>query len=83
MSPAIPAAQQTTPATPSTAATPCTSVTPSGDHEHGGDQQRAQRQARDRVVRAADQPDEVAGDGGEQEAEDDHDYGEHQRAASS
>ncbi len=49
---------------------------PDPHHENGGDQQGGEGQPGDRVVGAADEAHQVAGHGGEQEAEDDHDHGE-------
>ena len=46
-----------------------------GDHQQRGDDQRAEREAGDGVVGGADHADQVAGDGGEEEAENDHDDG--------
>ncbi len=60
MSPAIRRLQQTTAATPSTPAMPPVPEIPNDDHQQRGDDQGREGQARDRVVRAADQADEVA-----------------------
>ena len=50
-----------------------------GDQEQGGDEQGGEGQAGDRVIGGADHADQVARDGGEEEAHDEHDDAGDQR----